>query len=86
MTILDTKHNPWDVQVGGGHYKQMQIQPAQFIMQNKLNWCQGNVVKYICRYNLKGTAREDLLKVKHYVDLLLEYEGLNVGNDAGSST
>lgn len=62
-----------DVQVGGGHYKEMAIQPIEFAMKNNLNFIQGNVIKYITRYKTKN-GREDLEKVKHYVDLLIELE------------
>lgn len=58
-------------QVGGDHYKSLAIQPGKFIRKNQLGWYEGNVVKYICRYKQKG-GREDLEKVKHYVDLILE--------------
>lgn len=60
-----------DRQVGGSHYKDMPIQPGEFIRKNGLGWYEGNVIKYICRYKQKG-GREDLEKVKHYVDLILE--------------
>ena len=60
-----------DVQVGGNHYKDMAIQPVEFSIKNGLGFCEGNVIKYICRYNNKG-GRQDLLKAKHYIDLLLE--------------
>lgn len=63
-----------DSQVGGGHYKDMAIQPIEFTHKNNLNFCQGNVIKYICRYKNKN-GLEDLKKVKHYVDLLIELEG-----------
>lgn len=62
-----------DTQVGGGHYKDCPIQPIEYIMKNSLNFCQGNVVKYITRYKEKNGI-EDLKKVKHYVDLLIELE------------
>jgi hypothetical protein len=62
-----------DVQVGGGHYKEFPIQPIEFTHRNGLNFCQGNVIKYITRYKHKGGI-EDLKKVKHYVDLLMELE------------
>ena len=39
-------------QIGGGHYD-MPIQPLEFSMKNGLNACQANVVKYVCRYDLK---------------------------------
>lgn len=63
----------FDVQIGGNHYASMVIQPTEFIMKNKLNYIQGNVIKYICRYKNKN-GREDLEKVKHYVDLLIDLE------------
>ena len=62
-----------DVQVGGGHYKVLGIQPIKFILAIKLSYCLGNVVKYICRD--KGNEDDkvqDLLKAKHYIDLELE--------------
>lgn len=64
---------PLEVQVGGDHYKNMAIQPVEYIMKNNLNYCQANVVKYISRYRDKGGI-EDLNKVKHYVDLLISME------------
>lgn len=65
---------PLDIQVGGGHYKKYKIQPAEYSMQNGLNHCQANVIKYVTRYKDKG-GKEDLLKAKHYIDLLIEFEG-----------
>lgn len=62
-----------DVQIGGSHYKDFKIQPIEFIMVNNLNFCQGNVIKYICRYNHKNGI-EDLKKAKHYIDLLIQLE------------
>jgi hypothetical protein len=64
-----------DHQEGGSHYK-LPIQPVEFITKNKLGFCEGNVVKYITRWRSKN-GLQDLLKVKHYVDLLIELEGLN---------
>jgi len=60
-------------QVGGQHYKDMRIQPTTFIEQNKLGWCEGNAVKYICRHKQKGQIK-DIQKAIHYLDLLLEQE------------
>lgn len=62
----------WDTQVGGDHYKKMAIQPTEFIHKNNLGFIEGNVIKYLLRHKLKGTPRQDLLKAKHYIDLLLE--------------
>lgn len=65
--------NALDVQVGGGHYKTMAIQPVEFCFKNKLNNCQSNIIKYVTRYNTKNGI-EDLKKAKHYIDLLIELE------------
>ena len=60
-----------DKQVGGNHYKDMPIQPIDYIMKNGLGFCEGNIVKYITRYNSKGGV-EDIEKALHYCELLLE--------------
>ena len=66
-----------DVQVNGTHYKDMKIQPVEFIHANNLGFLEGCIVKRICRWrNKDGVA--DLLKIKHEVDLLLELEGVPV--------
>jgi hypothetical protein len=62
-----------DMQVGGNHYKDMKIQPTEFIMANDLRWCEGNAVKYICRHRQKG-ERKDIEKAIHYLQILLEEE------------
>ena len=66
-------HKALDSQIGGSHYKDMVIQPIEFTHKNNLNFCQGNIIKYITRYKNKN-GKEDLEKVKHYVDLLIELE------------
>ena len=58
-----------DKQIGGKHYKDYKIQPIDFIMKNKLNFIQGNVIKYICRYENKNGI-EDINKAIHYCELL----------------
>ena len=59
------------IQVGGDHYKKMKIQPIDFIMANELDYCQANVIKYVCRYEDKNGV-EDLDKAMHYLQLLKE--------------
>lgn len=65
--------NQWkpSPQVGGVHYD-LPIQPITFIMANELGFCEGNAIKYLCRYMRKGTPRQDLLKARQYIDFLLE--------------
>lgn len=60
-----------DRQVGGGHYKNLPIQPIDYIRKNGLGWYEGNIVKYITRHHMKN-GREDIEKVIHYAQLLLE--------------
>lgn len=62
-------------QVGGDHYKKQKIQPVEYIHANGLGFLEGNVVKRITRWRDKNGI-EDLLKIKHEVDLLIELEGL----------
>lgn len=64
------KGDPYGQQVGGSHYKSMKIQPVEFILANELGFCEGNIVKYTCRYKQKGGV-EDLKKVIHYAELLI---------------
>ena len=53
------------------HYD-FEIQPVDFILKNRLGFCEGNVIKYISRWRLKN-GREDLLKARHYIDILLKH-------------
>jgi hypothetical protein len=39
------KHS--DKQVGGKHYKEMKIQPTDFIAANDIPFIEGNVIKYV---------------------------------------
>jgi len=66
-----------DVQIGGDHYKNCAIQPVEFIFANQLGFAEGNVVKYVTRWRLKGSI-EDLRKARHYLDLLIEAETRDV--------
>ena len=66
---------PFEKQVGGTHYKDYPIQPIQFIRKNRLEFIEGCVVKYICRYNKPGgKGIQDLEKIKHYVEMLIAFE------------
>ena len=46
------------------------IQPVEYILKNGLGFCEGNVIKYISRWKLKN-GRDDLLKARHYIDILI---------------
>ena len=62
-------------QPGGNHYKDKAIQPVQYIHANGIGYCEGNVIKYVSRWREKN-GLQDLLKARHYIDLLIELEGL----------
>ena len=59
---------PQNPQIGGNHYTKFNIQPYEFISKNDLTFFQGNVVKYVCRYQKKGGV-QDLQKIIHYCQL-----------------
>jgi hypothetical protein len=62
-----------ETQIAGQHYKNQKIQPIEYILENELPFIEGNIVKYITRWREKGGI-EDLKKVKHYVEILMEHE------------
>jgi hypothetical protein len=65
---VEEEDNIWNQ--GGLHYRDFEIQPSQFINKNKLQFAEGNVIKYVCRHKLKG-KKEDIKKAKHYLDMIL---------------
>jgi hypothetical protein len=68
-----SKTKATDNQVGGDHYKDCVIQPVEYIIKNKLDFLEGNVVKYITRHKTKG-QEEDIRKVIHYCELILQHK------------
>jgi hypothetical protein len=60
-------------QTGGNHYKEYFIQPSEFIYYNNIPFIEGNVIKYVIRHRDKN-GLEDLLKAKHYIDMLIDLE------------
>ncbi len=62
-----------DVQVAGNHYKDLAIQPVEYIHANNIGYMEGNVIKYVSRWRAKHGIK-DLEKAKHYVELLIELE------------
>lgn len=62
-----------DTQINGKHYKDLAIQPVEYIHANGIGYMEGNVIKYVTRWKLKGGIA-DLYKAKHYIELLIELE------------
>jgi hypothetical protein len=61
------------VQVAGNHYKDLPIQPVEYIHANEIGYFEGNVIKYVSRWRKKNGIK-DLEKAKHYIELLIELE------------
>ena len=66
--------NPLDQQVDGSHYKDMPIQPVEYIHANAMGYLEGNVIKYVSRWRKKNGIA-DLEKARHNIDLLIQLEG-----------
>lgn len=64
------------LQIGGNHYKDFIIQPAEFCYVNSIPYLEATAIKYLCRWKKKGGV-QDLEKAKHFIDLLIEYENAN---------
>lgn len=63
-------------QVGGNHYKDLKIQPAEFCYINNIPYLEATAIKYLCRWRKKGGV-QDLDKAIHFIELLKEFESAN---------
>jgi hypothetical protein len=70
--IEKARQSAWQKQEGGSHYKNLKIQPMQYALENKLDYAQANVVKYVTRHKEKN-GKEDLLKAIHNLELMIEF-------------
>lgn len=62
-----------NIQEGGSHYKDLVIQPVEYIHKNRIGFIEGCVIKYATRWREKG-GLQDLRKARHFLDLLIEME------------
>jgi len=63
--------------INPNHYKQGNIEVIDFILDQKLSYLEGNVIKYISRYKNKN-GLEDLKKAQWYLNKAIEgYENEN---------
>jgi hypothetical protein len=65
--------SPLQTQVGGSHYKDMKIQPAEYTHANGIGHLAGDAIAYISRYKSKN-GRQDLEKAIHSLQLLIQLE------------
>lgn len=61
------------VQIGGDHYSKMAIQPLTYIQANKIGFEEGNVIKYVSRWENKNGV-EDLKKARDILDKKIAFE------------
>ena len=45
-------------------------------------FCRSNILKYASRYDKKGTARRDIMKILHYAVLLLHFNDKNAKRES----
>ena len=50
------------------HYNKGKIEVISAIVDWDLNFCMGNVIKYVSRYKYKESPLEDLKKARWYLD------------------
>ena len=53
------------------HYKNGDIEVIDYILDQKFDYLEGNVIKYVSRYRYKGGI-EDLRKARWYLEKLIE--------------
>jgi len=61
-------------QIGGDHYR-LPISPLKFILANKLNFVDANIVKYAVRKKKGESLKEKYDKIIHYAELGKELLG-----------
>jgi hypothetical protein len=52
------------------HYTTGKIEVIDFLTKHEVDFCTGNVVKYICRCEHKGSKRQDLEKAIQYTKFI----------------
>lgn len=71
--VAEAKQSALDTQEGGFHYKDLVIQPVEYITKNKIPYPEGNVIKYVTRHQTKNGI-EDIKKAVHYLQLIAELQ------------
>lgn len=67
MTIFKDELSPQ-------HYQKGKIQVWDFIIDQGLDFLEGNIIKYVCRYKNKN-GLQDLYKARTYLDKLIKEKG-----------
>lgn len=54
------------------HYTRGKIEVLTFILDQGLNFCEGNIIKYLCRWKHKN-GLEDLKKAQVYLNKYIQH-------------
>ena len=67
-----------------GHYSVGNVQTLDLIdsVGDAEAFCRSNVLKYASRYDRKGSARKDIIKIIHYGILLLHFNDKSEKSDS----
>lgn len=73
----DKTIDPDEYQIGGDHYHKYTMEPWDIIEEYKLDFWEGNALKYLLRWRQKtitvGEDRSsDLFKCKHYIEKIIK--------------
>lgn len=71
-------------QIRPPYYTRFRIEPLAFITMNHLDFLQGNIIKYVCRYDGKNGAK-DLMKARRYLDELINRTQTEEGRNAAAT-
>ena len=82
MDAMIKSHTKEDVINKPKHYTQGGIEPIDYIMSNKLDFLEANVIKYTTRYKFKN-GLEDLQKARFYINKLIERESKKLNESQG---
>ena len=67
------------------HYTVWKMEPITFIMENRMEFWRGNVIKYVARAGFKGSEVQDLEKAIRYLEMRInELSGAPITQHAGS--
>jgi hypothetical protein len=65
-----------DRQIGGDHYKRMDIEPWDVVdtwpLEQRIGYYRGGALKYLMRMGSKDESAEEVAKGQHYMEKLLE--------------
>ena len=71
-------------QTYSGHYSSNNVQTLDLIdsVGDAEAFCRSNILKYASRYDRKGSARKDIIKIIHYAVLLCHFNDKRAAADA----